>query len=365
MLSNSAGPRLKLAYAEGLDVLGNVENRLLEQRRTDLLEKGEHLSLLCCGETGAGKTSLLNALFDQKISYAGAGGRTVSLVESKTMLSFANTQLKVRLTTVDTVGYGDSMDLGASFERVTDYISSSFRRAIERERRADRPSVDVLDETVGVDAVLYFISPHRLKDVDCIFMRRLAPLASIIPIIAKADTYTRDELRNFRERITRRLHEEGIEIAAPPFAVISTEPRNEHDETRDAPGRTYPWGTAPSENEDVSDVPALRRFLLTDGLMKLHEKRRSTYESFRQNLSVYRMELAESITSRVFTCLKTGGWFCAKMFIFGFIAGKAAHMASGNSSAIAATQPRPAERDPVDEEEDQGPFDGIIKFFSK
>lgn len=360
MQSNSIAPRLKLAYTNSAEVLGNVENRLLEQRRADLLEKGEHLSLLCCGEAGSGKTSLLNSLFDQKISYAGAAGRTMSLVESKTTLEFANTQLKVRLTTIDTVGYGDSMDLSASFERVTDYISGSFRGAIERERRADRPSVDVLDETVGVDAVLYFISPHRLKEVDLIFMRRLTPLAAIVPIISKADTYTRDELRTFREHVARRLHEENIEIAAPPFSVITSEPRNEHDPTPDAPGRTYPWGTAPSEDDDLSDVPALRRFLLTDGLMKLHEKRRNIYESYRQNISVYHMELAESITTRLFKWVKTGGVFCAKIFIFGLVAGKAAHIAGGGA-VVPAVQAAPEER----EDDEPGPFAGIVKFFSK
>lgn len=295
--------RLKApSFDSSHDVLFNVEDHLLEQRRADLIERGEHLTLLCCGESGAGKTSLMNSLFAQKLTYANAGGPTLSLVESNTILSFTHTQLKIRLTTIDTPGYGDTLNLGDSFERVTDYITASFRRSIERERRPSRRALDRYDDRFagGVDAVLYFISPHRLKEVDLVFMRRLSPLASIVPIIAKADTYTRDELRQFRELVSRRLHDEGIATVANPFAVICAETQNEYDETPDAPGRYYPWGAALSENDDVSDLPALRRFLVTDGLMKLHERRRALYETYRQNLALYNSQLVDSLAARIF-----------------------------------------------------------------
>lgn len=96
-----------------------------------------------------------------------------------------------------------------------------------------------------------------------------------------------------------RLHAEGIDIPCEPFAVISAEyPRNEHDETPEVPGRVYPWGTALSECDDYSDLPALRKFLITEGLMDLHLRRRKFYENFRTNVSIYRMELAETLTSK-------------------------------------------------------------------
>lgn len=278
-------------------VLADVEDSLMEQRRIELLTHGEHLSLLCCGESGCGKTSLLNSLFAQKIAYAPPTAPTEGLIEVKSQIDVG--ALNLRLTTIDTPGYGDTMHLGESFERVTDYISQSFRNAIERERRPDRPGIDVLDESVGVDAVLYFVAPHRLKEVDIAFIRRLHTLATIVPIISKADVYTRDELRAFREAVSRRLHSEGIDIPCEPFAVISAEyPRNEHDDTPEVPGRVYPWGTALSECDDYSDLPALRKFLITEGLMDLHHRRRKFYENFRTNISIYRMELAEGVTSK-------------------------------------------------------------------
>lgn len=294
-----------LACNERLDVLQNVEDHLVEQRRSELLECGESLTLLCCGESGAGKTSLLTSLFAQKLTYANAGGPTLSLVESKTVLKFAHTNVKIRLTSVDTPGYGDTLNLSDSFERVTEYITASFRRSIDAEKRPSRKKD--FSEEAGVDAVLYFISPHRLKEVDLVFMRRLAPLASIVPIIAKADTYTREELRAFRNVVSKRLHDEGIVTIAPPFAVVCSDTRNIHNsEDGSSPGRTYPWGKAYSENEDISDLPALRRFLVTDGLMKLHKRRKTHYEAYRQNIAIYRSELVETYSTKLVKYVRAG-----------------------------------------------------------
>lgn len=371
--SSASMTRFKAPNFDHVDVLSNVEDHLVEQRRTDLLQRGEDLTLLCCGESGAGKTSLMNSLFAQKLTYANAGGPTLSLVESKTVLTFAHTSLKIELTTVDTPGYGDTLNLGDSFERVTEYITASFRRAMEAERRATR-AVD--ENTGGVDAVLYFISPHRLKEVDVMFMRRLAPLASIVPIIAKADTYTRDELRNFRELVQQRLHEEGIAVVAPPFAVICSEPRNEHDETPETPGRSYPWGHANSENDDISDLPALRRFLVTDGLMKLHEKRRLHYETYRQNLALYRSELVEGLSTRLVKWSKSAFSLGTKIALVvvavGMIGGgggripvaQAATLRKGNGGIKGGGNMRAikqAEEKPKQEEKNNGILGGLFR----
>lgn len=46
-----------------------------------------------------------------------------------------------------------------------------------------------------MDACLYFLPPHRLRKMDVAFMRALAPLVPVIPILAKADTMTSEELK--------------------------------------------------------------------------------------------------------------------------------------------------------------------------
>ena len=41
-----------------------------------------------------------------------------------------------------------------------------------------------------IHCIFYFIAPHRFKAIDAEFIKELAPLASIIPVVAKADIMT-------------------------------------------------------------------------------------------------------------------------------------------------------------------------------
>ena len=41
-----------------------------------------------------------------------------------------------------------------------------------------------------IHCIFYFIAPHRFKAIDAEFIKELAPLASVIPVVAKADIMT-------------------------------------------------------------------------------------------------------------------------------------------------------------------------------
>jgi septin family protein len=58
-----------------------------------------------------------------------------------------------------------------------------FKKALHREALYGR--YDASDESNPIDAVLYFISPHRFKGVDAQFLKQIAGRAIIIPILAK------------------------------------------------------------------------------------------------------------------------------------------------------------------------------------
>ena len=67
-----------------------------------------------------------------------------------------------------------------------------------------------------VDVCLYFIPPHRLKEVDIEFMKQLSGVVPLIPIIAKADSMTTDELDEFRGHILRKAAKERISYHSFP-----------------------------------------------------------------------------------------------------------------------------------------------------
>lgn len=177
---------------------------------------------------------------------------------------------------IDTPGFGDLLDIHRSFRSITSYLDNTYEKAFKREAATDR-SADYhkLDSDLGVDAVLYFISPHRLKGLDLELLTRLRGRAAIIPIIAKADTMTVDELRLFRSQVAEQLADANIPVFHAALAIIASP---------SASGRTYPWGVAESENEAHSDLPTLRRLLLIDGLEDLHDARRNAYERYRTDL---------------------------------------------------------------------------------
>lgn len=60
-----------------------------------------------------------------------------------------------------------------------------------------------------VDLVLFFVPPHRLKEADVSFMARLAELAPVVPLLAKADSMTSAELAEFRAHVRASLRGHG------------------------------------------------------------------------------------------------------------------------------------------------------------
>ena len=56
---------------------------------------------------------------------------------------------------------------------------------------------------IRVHALLYFLSPvgHGLKPLDLELMQRLGDSVNIIPVISKADTFTRAEMDTFKQNV--------------------------------------------------------------------------------------------------------------------------------------------------------------------
>lgn len=274
------------------ELVSNFKNSLVAQRRRHLERHGETLSVMCIGESGAGKTTALSSLFVQPVPRRSVSTPSTKRIEESAidlLVGQDDAAVNIHVRTIDSPGYGDEIDVYSSFKRITDYIESGFDKIIQLEAEDNRPDFHSLDRNIGVDAVLYFINPHRLKKFDVEFLRRVHKLASVIPIIAKADTLTSIELMEFRKDVKKHLEAENIDVFAGPYAIIScgvTSTAPEGNECEDtvyySRGREYAWGTAFADNPDHSDLPILRQLLLTDGLLELHEARREKFEVYRR-----------------------------------------------------------------------------------
>lgn len=123
--------------------------------------------------------------------------------------------VKVRLTIVDTSGYGDSIDGSENYKTISDYIDHQFERYLTDESGLNRRNIS----DHRIHCVFYFISPFSrgfvslafievshlrlfsLKPLDIECMKALHHKVNIVPIIAKADALTSEELKEMKQNV--------------------------------------------------------------------------------------------------------------------------------------------------------------------
>ncbi|KAF8768003.1 septin-2-like isoform X1 [Argiope bruennichi] len=279
---------------------------LPEQVHRKSVKKGFDFTLIVVGETGLGKSTLINSLFltdlykDRKIlSVEERVDRTVDI--EKTTIDIEEKGVKLRLTVIDTPGFGDAINCEENWKTIERYIDEQFNQFFKDESGLNRKNI--IDNRVH--CCLYFIPPygHGLRQLDVEFMKRLHSKVNIVPIIAKADTLTPIEVRKLKDTILREVEEQQIKIyqlpecdsdedeefkqqdkelkESIPFAVIGSTQIVEIN-GRKVRGRLYPWGIVEVENPKHSDFLKLRTFLISTHMQDLKDVTRDVhYENYR------------------------------------------------------------------------------------
>jgi septin 7 len=158
------------------------------------------------GESGLGKSTLVNTLFNTSL-YPPKERKPPSLdISPKTVAiqsisaDIEENGVRLRLTVVDTPGFGDFVNNDVSWGPIVEHIDSRFDAYLEAETKVNR--TNIVDNRIH--ACVYFIQPtgHSLKPLDVEVMRRLHTKVNLIPVIAKADTLTDDEILAFKQRVS-------------------------------------------------------------------------------------------------------------------------------------------------------------------
>uniref|UniRef100_A0A6Q2YGD9 Septin n=1 Tax=Esox lucius TaxID=8010 RepID=A0A6Q2YGD9_ESOLU len=208
--------------------------------------------------------------------------------------------VKLRLTVVDTPGYGDAINSQDCFSTIIAYIDDQFERYLHDESGLNRRHI--VDNRVH--CCFYFISPlgHGLKPLDVQFMKAIHNKVNVVPVIAKADTLTLRERERLKRRILDEIDEHGIKIyhlpdaesdededfkeqtrilkTSIPFAVVGSNQQIEA-KGKKVRGRLYPWGVVEVENPEHNDFLKLRTMLITH-MQDLQEVTQDLhYENFR------------------------------------------------------------------------------------
>uniref|UniRef100_A0A8C7G068 Septin n=1 Tax=Oncorhynchus kisutch TaxID=8019 RepID=A0A8C7G068_ONCKI len=262
--------------------------------------QGFCFNILCIGETGIGKSTLMDTLFNTNFENCESSHFEPQVKLRAQTYDLQESNVKLRLTVVNTVGFGDQMNKQDSYQPVVDYIDRQYETYLQEELKIKRSLHNYHDSRLH--ACLYFISPsgHSLKSLDLLTMKKLDSKVNIIPVIAKADTISKSELHKFKLKIMSELVSNGVQIyqfplddetvakvnttmnGHLPFAVVgSTEEMMVGNKMVKA--RQYPWGVVQVENENHCDFVKLREMLICVNMEDLREQTHTRhYELYRR-----------------------------------------------------------------------------------
>ncbi|KAJ8925146.1 hypothetical protein NQ315_001331 [Exocentrus adspersus] len=292
--------RPKPKELDGYVGFANLPNQVYRKA----VKKGFEFTLMVVGESGLGKSTLINSMFLTEIynssDYPGPTQRlkkTVAVETTRVMLK--ENGVNLLLTMVDTPGFGDAVDNSNCWSPIIEFIESKYEDYLNSEARVTRK----VTPDQRVHCCLYFIQPsgHGLKSLDIEFMKRLCDKVNIIPVIAKADTLTADECALFKKQILNEIAQHKIKIYEfpdtseedeehklnkslkdrVPFAVVGSNTVIEADGKK-IRGRKYPWGVAEVENLEHCDFIALRNMVIRTHLQDLKDVTNNVhYENYR------------------------------------------------------------------------------------
>ncbi|KAK9453951.1 Septin-domain-containing protein [Dipodascopsis uninucleata] len=278
---------------------------ITNQIEKKLLKKGFQFNVLCVGQTGLGKSTLINTIFaSHLLESKGRLTPTEPIRQTIEIQSISNiieeNGVRLNLNIVDTPGFGDQVNNDRCWEPIVKYIRDQHSAYLRKELTAHRDK-QIVD--TRIHCCLYFIQPsgHSLKPIDIIVLSKLMDLCNVVPVIAKSDALTVEEQAAFKERVREEFAFHNLKMfpydsemqddderamnahirSMIPFAVVGSE----KDVVVDGnvfKGRKSRWGVINVENENHCEFISLRNFLTRTHLQDLIETTAMVhYENFR------------------------------------------------------------------------------------
>uniref|UniRef100_A0A8B9UFY1 Septin 12 n=2 Tax=Anas TaxID=8835 RepID=A0A8B9UFY1_9AVES len=278
---------------------------VLDQMRVKTMKTGFEFNIMVVGQSGLGKSTMVNTLFKSKVSrkasQPGQEERIPKTVQLQSVTHVIEEKgVKMKLTVTDTPGFGDQINNENCWDPIIKYINEQYERYLREEILITRKRK--IPDT-RVHGCVYFVPPtgHWLRPLDLEFMRRLSKIVNVVPVIAKADTLTLEERAEFKQRIQQDLKAHAISVYPQedfdedpddrllnnvirekiPFAVVGADQEHQVNGRR-VLGRKTKWGIIEVENPTHCEFPMLRDLLIRSHLQDLKDITHNVhYESYR------------------------------------------------------------------------------------
>jgi septin 3/9/12 len=297
-MATAAVEEIRAASYVGFDSI----TRQIEHK---LLKRGFQFNVMVVGQTGLGKSTLINTIFASHLVDSKGRLDAVEPVRQTTEIQavshvIVENGVRLRLNIVDTPGYGDQINNDQCWDPIIKYIKDQHSAYLRKELTAMR---DRYIQDTRIHCCLYFISPtgHSLRAIDVIVLKKLSEVVNVVPVIAKSDSLTLPEREAFKQKIREELVYHNIRLYPfdteendteelqlnesirdmIPFAVVGSE-RNVIIDGKTVRGRKNRWGVINVEDEKHCEFNYLRNFLTRTHLQDLIETTAQIhYEAFR------------------------------------------------------------------------------------
>jgi len=300
--SSSATGSSSSSQPRNLNLNGHVGfDSLPDQLVNKAVRGGFTFNVMCIGETGLGKSTLMDSLFNTSFESMPADHKSPDVKLKSRTYELEESSVRLNLTLCETVGYGDQINKEDSFKSIVDYIDNQFESYLQEELKIKRNLASFHD--TRIHACLYFITPngHGLKSLDLVCMKKLDSKVNIVPVIAKADTVNKQELTNFKQKVMSELLNNNVQIyqfpvsdetiaetnktmnSHLPFAIVGS---NDFVKVGNkmVRARQYPWGVVQVENENHCDFTKLREMLIRTNMEDLRDTTHSRhFEVYRKH----------------------------------------------------------------------------------
>ncbi|EGD83499.1 hypothetical protein PTSG_04106 [Salpingoeca rosetta] len=275
-----------------------------DQMQRQILHEGVNFNIILVGASGLGKSTFVDTLFKSSVSWRANANPTgfgiPSTVQIHTLTHVLEEKsMRVKLSITDTPGFADAINNADAWQPICDFIDAQHSAFLDAELAVER---DVNIPDTRVHACIYFIEPtgHGLSELDMQAMLSLQERVNLVPVIAKADTLTRDELEHFKQRIredmttanilpfpqSRPTQSESQMMAAvrlleeQPFGIVG---QNFTDPDTGVRGRKTRFGVVEIDNSEHCDFSKLQDMLIRTHMHDLRMVTREVhYENYRR-----------------------------------------------------------------------------------